>query len=179
MTSIKETCLAEMRASFDDVIAVLSTIPRERLTEVGVTEEWSVRDVLAHEAGYERYVAAALFGDLTGKPPTNRDLYGRDDAPTEADDASDDSTNAWVVGHARTQPVEAVLAEFQWAHDRLVEAVEACVEADFEDPDRFPSMKGKTLLAILPDQCQGHHREHLRQLETFARKISTATRRST
>ena len=179
MTSTKETCLAEMRDSFDEVMAVLDTIPRERLTDIGVTDEWSVRDVLAHEAGYERYVAAALFGDLTGKPPTNRDFYGRDDAPTEADDASDDSTNAWVVAHARTMPVEEVLAEFRWAHDRLVEAVEACVEADFEDPDRFPSMKGKTLLAILPDQCQGHHREHLRQLEPFARKISTATRRLT
>jgi hypothetical protein len=63
VTSTKETCLAEMRASFNEVMAVLDTIPRERLTEVGVTDEWSVRDVLAHEAGYERCVAAALFGD--------------------------------------------------------------------------------------------------------------------
>jgi DinB family protein len=148
-------------------------------SRVGITEEWSVRDVLAHEAGYERYVAAALFGDLSGKPPTNRDFYARDDAPTEADDASDESTNAWVVAYARTLSVEAVLAEFRWAHDRLVEAVEACVEADFDDPDRFPSMKGKTMLAILPGQCQGHHREHLRQLEPFARKISSTTRRAT
>ena len=179
MTSIKETCLADMRASFDEVMAVLRTIPRERLTEVGVTEEWSVRDLLAHEAGYERYVAAAIFGDLTGTPPTNRDFYGRDDAPTEGDDASDDSSNAWVVAHARTLPVEEVLAEHRWAHDRLVKAVEACAEADFEDPKRFPSMKGKTFLAVLPGQCWGHHREHLRQLESFARKISSATRRST
>jgi hypothetical protein len=179
MTSVKETCLAEMRASFDEVMAVLDTIPRDRLTDVGVTEEWSVRDVLAHEAGYERYVAAALFGDLTGQPPTNRDFYGRDDAPTEADDANDDSTNAWVVAHARTLPVEEVLAEVRWAQGRRVEAVEACVEADFEDPDRFPSFKGKTLLAILPGQCQGHHREHLRQMEPFAQKISSATRRPT
>jgi DinB superfamily len=179
MTSTKETCLSEMRASFNEVMAVLGTIPRERLTEVGITEEWSVRDMLAHEVGYERYVAAAMFGDLTGKPPTNREFYGRDDAPTEADDASDDSTNAWVVAHARTLPVEVVLAEFRWAHDRLVEAVEACVEADFEDPDRFPSFKGKPLLAVLPNQCWGHHREHLRQLEPFARKISSPTRRPT
>ena len=179
MTSVRETCLADMRASFDEVMAVLDTIPRERLTEVGVTDEWSVRDMLAHEAGYERYVAAALFGDLTGKPPTNRDFYGREDAPTEADDASDDSTNAWVVAHARTLPVEEVLAEHRWAHDRLVAAVEACAEADFEDPDRFPSMKGKTLLAVLPGQCWGHHRDHLRQLESFARTNSSATRRPT
>jgi hypothetical protein len=168
MTSAKETCLADMHASFDEVMAVLGTIPHERLTEVGVTDEWSVRDILAHEAGYERYVAAAIFGDLNGRPPTTRDFYGRDDAPTEADEATDDTTNAWVVARARTLPVEEVLAEFRWAHDRLVEAVAACVEADFEDPNRFPSMKGKTLLAVLPGQCWGHHREHLRQLKPFA-----------
>jgi hypothetical protein len=172
MTSAKETCLAEMRASFDEVMAVLGTIPRERLTEVGVTQEWSVRDMLAHEAGYERYVAAAIFGDLTGQPPTNRDFYGGDDAPTEADDATDDSTNAWVVAHARTQTVDEVLAEFRWAHDRLVGAIEACVEADLEDPNRFPSLKGKMLLAILPNQCWGHHREHLSKLEAFASRTA-------
>src|SRR2546427_13146419 len=123
MTSAKESCLAAMRASFGEVMAVLGTIPRERLTNVGVTGEWSVRDVVAHEAGYERYVAAAIFGDLTGHPPTDRDFYGRDDAPTEADDANDDTTNAWVVAYARTLPVDEVLTELRWAHDHPVEAV--------------------------------------------------------
>jgi len=168
MTSVKETALTEMRASFAEVLAVLARIPRDRLTDAGVTAEWSVRDTLAHEAGYERYVAAALFGDLTGRPPTTRDFYGRVDAPSEAEEANDDSTNAWVVAHARTLPVGDVLAEFRWAHDRLVEAVEACGETDLEDPDRFPSLKGKTLLRILPNQCWGHHREHTAQLEAFA-----------
>lgn len=171
MTSVKETTLAEMRASFAEVQAVLARIPRNRLTEVGVTDQWSVRDMLAHEAAYERYVAAAIFGDLTGTPPTTRDFYGRDDAPTKAEEANDNTTNAWVVAYARTLPVEDVLAEFKWAHDRLVEAVEACAEADLEDPDRFASLKGKTLLRILPNQCWSHHREHLVQLEAFARHI--------
>ena len=52
VTSTKETCLADMRSSFAEVMAVVDTIARERLTEVGVTDAWSVRDVLAHEAGY-------------------------------------------------------------------------------------------------------------------------------
>jgi hypothetical protein len=124
--------------------------------------------MLAHEAGYERYVAAAIFGDLTGQPPTTRDFYGRDDAPTEAEEANDTTTNAWVVAYARTLPVDAVLADFHWAHDRLVAAVEASAEADLEDPDGFPSLKGKTLLRILPNQCWGHHRGHTVQLEAFA-----------
>jgi hypothetical protein len=170
MTATKTDCLAEMAASFQDVMAVLDAIPPARLTDVGVTDEWSVRDVLAHEACYERYVAAAMFGDVTGMPPTNRDFYGRDDAPTEADDASNDATNAWAVAHARSLPVEDTLAEFRWAHDRLVAAVDLCQEPDFEDPGRFPSFEGRTLAEVLPGQCWGHHREHLSQLRRFAER---------
>jgi hypothetical protein len=169
-TSTKETCLAEMRASFAEVMAVVDTIPRKRLTELGVTDAWSVRDVLAHEAGYERWVAAAILGDLEGRTPTQQEYYGRDDGPSEADDQNDDTVNAWVVAHARTLPVDDVLSEFRWAHERLVKATEACEEADFEDTGRLPFTKGKTLLAILPGQCWGHHRQHLPQIQEFARK---------
>jgi hypothetical protein len=70
----KDEILAEMHASFAEVDAVLDRIPADRLTETGVTEEWSVRDMLAHIAGYERYVAAAILGDLTGQTPRNQDL---------------------------------------------------------------------------------------------------------
>lgn len=165
---IKDTCLAEMRASFAEVTAVIGAIPRERLTEVGVTDEWSVRDMLAHVAGYERWVAAAIFGDLEGRTPTNVEYYGRDAAPSAAEDENDDTVNAWVVAHARTVSVDDTLAEVRWAHDRLVAAVEACGESDLEDPDRLPFTKGKTLLSILPGQCWGHHREHVPQLRSFA-----------
>ena len=168
MASVKDQCLAEMHASFGEVTRALARIPSERLTEVGATEAWSVRDVLAHEAGYERYVAAALLGDLSGREPTTQDFYGRDDPPTPEVDASEDATNAWYVDRARAMPVDAVMAEFRWAHDRLVEAVEACDEQDFEDPDRFPSFEGRSLRSVLPGQCWGHHREHLAHLESMA-----------
>ena len=168
MTSVKGSCLAEMRSSFAEATEVLARIPTHRLTEVGATEEWSVRDVLAHEAGYERYVAAVLFGDLTGRKPSNRDLYARDDAPTPEVDASEDATNAWYVDRARSMSVDEVVAEFRWAHERLVEGVVAGTEDDFEDPRAFPSLEGRSLLSVLPGQCWGHHREHLPHLEAVA-----------
>jgi hypothetical protein len=172
MANTKETCLARMRDSFAEVMAVVEAIPADRLADLGVTEEWSVRDMLAHQAGYERWVAAAVIGDLTKTPPTNQEYYGRDDAPTEADDANDDTSNAWVVAHARSVPVADTLAEFRWAHDRLVDAVEMCDEADLEESTRLPFTKGKTLLEILPGQCWGHHLQHLPQLKAFAEGLS-------
>lgn len=168
MATTRETCLAQMRASFAEVTAVIDAIPADRLSETGVTDEWSVRDMLAHQAGYERWVAAAIIGDLTKTPPTNQDYYGRDDAPTEADDASDDTSNAWAVAHARSLPVAHTLVEFRWAHERLVKAVEMCDESDLEDSTRLPFTKGKTLLEILPGQCWGHHLQHLPELKAFA-----------
>ena len=166
--STKDRTLADMRASWDETEAVLSTIPEERMLTVGVTDEWSVRDLLAHVAGYERYVSALIFGDLEGRKPTTQEFYGRDDDPMPEDDANDDTSNAWVVNHARTQPLDATLAEYRWAHDQMIKAVEACSDADLEDPSRFPSLNGKTFLSILPGQCMGHHREHLPQLKAFA-----------
>lgn len=166
--STRDETLADMRASWDEVEAVLDRIAEDRMLEPGVVGDWSVRDLLAHVAGYERYVSALIFGELEGRTPTNQDFYGRDDPPTPEDDANDDTSNAWVVAHARKQPLKATLDEYRWAHDQMIRAVEACSEADLEDPNRFPSLKGKTLLSILPGQCMGHHREHLPQLRAFA-----------
>jgi hypothetical protein len=171
----KDRALADMRASWDETEAVVATIPEDRMLEPGVTDEWSVRDLLAHVAGYERYVSALIFGELEGREPTNQEFYGRDDAPTPEDDANDDTSNAWVVAYARQQPLQATLDEYRWAHGRMIEAVEACAEGELEDPDRFPSLNGKTLMAILPGQCMGHHREHLPQLRAFAERNSSQT----
>jgi len=169
--STKGRTLADMRAAWDETEAVLSTIPEDRMLSVGVTDEWSVRDLLAHIAGYERYVSALILGDLEGRKPTTKEFYGRDDEPSAEDDANDDTSNAWVVDYARKQPLHATLAEYHWAHDQMIRAVEACSDADLEDPSRFPSLNGKTLLSILPGQCMGHHREHLPQLKAFASAV--------
>jgi DinB superfamily len=168
MTSTKRECLEQMHASFAEFDAVLATVPRDRLTEPNAVGIWSIRDLLAHLAGYERYVAAEIVGTLTGQAPTNHDKYGRDDAPTAADDENDDTTNAWVVAWARRQTLDSILTGYTDAHDRLVRAVEACSDADLDEPGRFPWVGPERSLAeILPGQCWGHHREHRPDLERW------------
>ena len=166
--STKDDTLADMRASWDETEAVLASIPEDRMLEPGVTDEWSVRDLLAHIAGYERYVSALIFGELENRTPTVQQFYGRDDEPTPDDDLNDDTSNAWVVAYARKQPLPATLEEYRWAHDQMLKAIEACSDAELQDPKRFPSLNNKSLLTILPGQCLGHHREHLPQLQAFA-----------
>jgi uncharacterized damage-inducible protein DinB len=162
MASTKQECLAQMHDAFAEFDTVLSKLPRDRLTEPDAVGIWSIRDLLAHFANYERYVAAEIMGTLTGQPPSNQDRYGRDDAPSPADEANDDTTNAWVVASARRQTLESVLTDYAEAHYRLVRAVEECSEADLDGAGRFPWINdSRTLADVLPNQCWHHHREHL------------------
>lgn len=156
-----------MHASWDELTAVVNRIPREWMEEPDAIGEWSVKDVLAHMPGYERWVANTIFADMEGREGTNQELYGRDEAPSAEDDLNDDTSNAWVVGYARTQSLDWVLNELAWAHKRLVQAVEACTDADLDDPSGFPSMNGKSFAAILPNQCWTHHRDHLAQIQEW------------
>jgi hypothetical protein len=174
----KESCLDSMSASWAELSAVLARIPRRGMTEPDVIGDWSVRDLLAHFAGYERYVAAEVFATLEGREATNRERYGRDDIPSPADDADEDAGNAWVVEFARSRPVEDVVDEFRWAHHRLFEAVVACPDTALDDPNGFPEFGGRSLAAILPGQCWGHHRQHLPELEAWVERREADGRRS-
>jgi uncharacterized protein (TIGR03083 family) len=170
-SATRNACLESMSASWRELSAVLAMIPVERLAEPNALGDWSVRDLLAHFAGYERYVAAEVFASLDGRGATTRERYGREDEPTEADDATQDAGNAWVVEFARTRPLDDVLTEFRWAHHRLVEAVEACPPEELDDPLRFPQFGGRSLAEILPSQCWNHHRQHLPELADWVRRL--------
>jgi hypothetical protein len=159
--SSREDALEQMRAGYGQISEALATVPREHLTDPGVVGEWSLRDVLAHFAGYERYLSGEVLATLQGRAATNEELYGRPDAPTPADDIDENTSNAWVVARARRQPVDAVLEDFATAHYRLVAAVEACDDDEFEDLARFASFDGRSLASVLPNQCWAHYAQHL------------------
>ena len=160
MTS-RNAALAHMRGGYAEMEAVLAGLEADDLEQPGVVGEWSLRDVLAHFAGYERYVAAEVIAALEDREATNNELYGGEEAPTAEDDLNDDTSNAWVVGHARLQPLQAVLDEFSGSHHHLVEAVERCSDPDFEDPTRFAFCNGRSLASVMPNQCWAHYEQHL------------------
>ncbi len=163
----RDTALAHMRDGYAQMESVLAGLELDDLEQPGVVGEWSLRDVLAHFAGYERYVAAEVGAALENREATNQELYGGEEAPTPEDDLNEDTGNAWVVGRARLQPLQAVLDEFSGSHHRLVGAVERCSDADFEDPSRFAFCNGRSLASVLPNQCWAHYEQHLPDIRSW------------
>jgi len=53
----KQALFAALESSHSDWIAFLETLPEENLTLPGVAGEWSVKDIVAHVAWYEWWLA--------------------------------------------------------------------------------------------------------------------------
>lgn len=147
------------RARWEDLLALVKA---GRMDEPGVTGTWSVRDVVAHVAAYERFVAATILADLRGGVATPRELYDRDDQPPRDDEPDPDHAryNDWVVKHARTRPLAEVLTSAREAYERLRAAVEALSDEELADPGRFAWLRGRALTAILPNQSFAHYAMH-------------------
>src|SRR5215467_713456 len=70
----KALLLAELGASRAELESVLSHIPPERMTEPGACGSWSVKDVLAHLAVENDWLALQLERRARGEVPSPEEL---------------------------------------------------------------------------------------------------------
>ena len=70
----KAVLLAELGASRAELESVLSHVPPERMTEPGACGSWSVKDVLAHLAVENDWLALQLERRARGEGPSSEEL---------------------------------------------------------------------------------------------------------
>ncbi len=110
--------------SFKESYAGLSD---EQLVEPGVTENWSVKDIIAHVSGWEEEALKYLPGILQGiRPPRYSVVYGGIDA-----------FNAQTIERKRSLPLSEVRKQLDETHYRLVEYIQSVPEEQFTSETRF------------------------------------------
>ena len=106
-----ETAWSAFKDSFAD-------LPDSRLTEPGVTGDWSVKDILAHVSIWEDEAIKHLPHIITGgTPPRYSVTYGGIDA-----------FNAQMVAQRSALPLAEVRRQLDDTHQRLIEVVQAMPE---------------------------------------------------
>jgi hypothetical protein len=102
-------------------------LPDARLTEPGVTGDWSVKDILAHVTIWDEQALEHLPGIIEGiQPPRYADLYGGIDA-----------FNAQMTEQRRHLSLSVVLQQLNDTHRRLIVYVESVPEDQFQRETRF------------------------------------------
>ena len=116
--------LEQAWTSFKESYAGLSA---EQLVEPGVTEDWSVKDILAHVSWWNEEALKHLPHTLQGiRPPRYKDLYGGIDA-----------FNAQMTEQKRVLTLSEVQKQLDETHLRLVEYLQSVPEEQIASTPRF------------------------------------------
>jgi hypothetical protein len=154
----KDQLLADLRAENESYEALLREIGEARMSQPIAEGQWSIKDIVAHLAGWRRRTVKRLQAAARGEPEPA--------APWPAHLDSDEAINAWLHEQTRDQPLPEVLAASRQVFDDLLAATEALPEADLQDPQRFPWLGGQAVSAA---GLFGHfHEEHEADMRRWA-----------
>lgn len=146
--------MAVARAQWDEALAQIAPEGMETPGEAGA---WSVKNLVAHIAWFEREMAELL---------RQRVLAGSDwwNLPS-------DERNARIYEENRQRPLADVLAEARHSYADLAAALEGASDADLNDAARFRAMPADWLpWKILAENSWEHREAHLPALHALLQK---------
>lgn len=147
----KQETLAKLHADFNSLLAAIDGLDDAAMTRV-FYGSWSVKDILAHIAGWQHTMAAAMERMARGERPT----------PEGVDYSDADGWNARFAAAMAPQNTSTVLADLRQSFATYQRAAEAIPD------DRWG--EGKTINRIVETSGYGHYDEHLPAIQEYRSK---------
>jgi uncharacterized protein (TIGR03083 family) len=137
---------------------LLAQLSVEQMNQPGAVGVWSVKDVLAHLAYWQRHAAAILAAIARGETPN-----------LDGDDGTE-RNNASVVAQYYQRSLAATIADWQAAREDLLDQLEPISDADLNDPERFAWSDDRTLLDRIAGNSYDHEQEHIEQIREWMKR---------
>src|SRR5262245_9873629 len=144
----KRETLQKLQADFDELLGTLNGLDEGALTRV-FYGNWSVKDILAHVAGWHHTMAGAMERMARGERPT----------PEGVDYSDSDRWNASFAAAMAPQNASTVIADLRQSFATYVRAAQAIPD------DRWG--EGKTINRIVETSGYGHYKEHLPAIKEY------------
>lgn len=123
----KQQLLGKIDSAWSAFRESFAGLSEAQMTRPGVTEGWSVKDIIGHVTVWEEEALKHLPHILEGvRPPRYADLYGGIDA-----------FNALKTAENRARSLHEVLARSEVVHDRFVAYVAAAPDEQIVTDTRF------------------------------------------
>jgi uncharacterized damage-inducible protein DinB len=140
----------EESSIFEELLSRFDSLSNEQMLAVGVTRDWSAKDLLAHLAYWEREAAEQVraldAGTWSPKQRTREQVL---------------RINREVAKANRATPRHLLREEFSLAHSEIVLALRVA-------PDEMEETS--PLARIVRSQCVRHRGHHLAQLRAWAER---------
>src|ERR1051325_2236145 len=112
----KSELLNRLQEEYQQWEAFLDQIGPARMDQGGVNSDWSIKDIVAHLTGWNRYLIARLQAAQRGEvePPP----------PWPAHLQTEDEINAWIYEANRHRSLREVLSESRHVFEQLLAVIE-------------------------------------------------------
>ncbi|GBD14185.1 hypothetical protein HRbin25_00054 [bacterium HR25] len=147
----KQELIAEAEETFQQLWQAVSALPEEAATRPWLGE-WSVKDVLAHIAGWHREMAGVLERMARGERPV----------PEGVDYNDTDGWNARFAQAHKGTPWPQMLAELRASKEAFLAAARQVPDDRFEE--------GRAAHRIMQGTGTRHYREHLEQIAEWRQR---------
>jgi uncharacterized protein (TIGR03083 family) len=154
----KATLITALRASRAELESVVSQVPPERMTEPGACGSWSVKDVLAHVAVENDWLALQLERRARGEVPGPEELQRVEELGL----ADNETRNTYYAQQHRDLDLVSVRDWDRRANARLLVALAALPESRLQEPDWWT---GERALGSVFDL--NHDREHAKDIQRW------------
>ena len=144
----KQTTLDTLQTEFARVLAAVDGLDERAMSRV-FYGDWSVKDILAHIAGWQHTMTGAMERMARGEKPT----------PEGVDYSNADAWNAKFAAAMAPQNATTVVADLRQSFANYLRAAKSLPD------DRFG--EGKTANRLIETSGHGHYREHLPAIEEY------------
>ena len=149
---------ASLAAARAELLAAIEGLSEEQMTRVPVAGDWTLREILAHIAGWAVWDLAAIRGVLAGDTP---DFAAIQDV---------DVFNAGLVAEREGWPPSQILGEMEEAHDAMLELLAGLPENEILDEGRFRGPYWRSLAEWLQVAWE-HEQEHAEQIRAWREEM--------
>lgn len=146
------TLLDNMHKGYDELDALLITFTPEQLTTTGVSDTWSIKDILAHLTSWQQRTLDRLDASARNEEPRT---------PNLANEEEMNQLNERFYQENSERDLAEVLANYHAAYQQMVTAVEQATDEDLFSPGRFSWLSETLLWELIAGNTYEHIQEHI------------------
>lgn len=139
---------------------LIAHAPPDRITQPGVENDWSIKDIMAHVADWEQYVVRRIDAALHGRPLDQRHM---------PNDAAMDQINADNIDRSRHHPLDQIQAAFAQSADQVIAVLEQLSDDDLWSTTTVSERFNGPLWQHIAVNTYEHYVEHSEPIEAWLR----------
>jgi hypothetical protein len=160
----KAQLIEDSWGEYEALEGFLAALTSEQMTQPGILDEWSVKDVLAHlyewQQMFFRWYEAGLRGEIPAVPAEG---YKWSQTP---------ALNEKIYEQYRARPLPEVLELFRASHQETIKLIESLPESDLFTAGLYAWMNQNNLSAYLKSTAGSHYRWARKEMRNGMKLLS-------